>query len=921
MEGDTEGGVWYSERLESLVRFGFDRKPIEEFLSEGGTNVVDRLAWLEARREQASHLEDRIVSFRSSHPHLGLEFSTTADLLADPFSISEAFSEFERLMMQYAPWEPSLERGKVAWHEQEKGEDWSALYERLAKLDPSSITSVQILYPLFEQPERFDELFRHLNTIEMDELRQRKVMLEGVESLRSMGYTLPQVNGLELMDAFSLIERWQSFHNTAEELKLSIKQLIAPFDGQLSDELEVHRLSLKDIEDLSKLHDLEQEVARLGQTFEERRLELSTQVQNWRSQGIVFPHEGDLHPSELMEWESNLESIRESIESHLVLVERWVRFERYWPSRVEASKHLVGRIEHNDELQDAVDGLDQLWKQLELDGLSLLEHYQGSGMLLEGWRQHLLEDPLTTMESLTHLRPQWDRAIRLIEALDELDVSFEGGEGVVGRARVLRETELNDEIMDEIQRFIDERKRRSARHREMLDRELADLRISDRIEVERDTARMSINEYEHYISALHRSEHDVVSSAESSLPPRFISRLEREIELLGESGWDVDDWATALLSQPGDVARQLNIARHYIQHHEVLRRRLQHLPWNRDINRALQIESDMRRPSRLQSLSEKIPALSRHLAQREIEDATYEFSFWQPKTPRPTLVPVSAPVEQFQMPSDALEDAHEAILEEMERSDGEGVDPALPSPGPLSASTRDSPKDEAEVAEKPHARDSVAPPEQSAKENSSESPQEEVAPRAAAERPVATPKLDQSAVERGSLADGGKGTEDAIKALSVLLAQLGLTEAAHSAEHSGLEAIQDIRRTVASHVNVVPRDVRIARLLRITLRCLPDGSSDDAARGEVLTLLCGTIKPLKKWMRHRLEKRHSGASGDLLKDAVELGTALTRIPGPGRRVPMGPDEYVLPHDLAEIKAEAMLLREAIVLPSAGGVTA
>ena len=148
-----------------------------------------------------------------------------------------------------------------------------------------------------------------------------------------------------------------------------------------------------------------------------------------------------------------------------------------------------------------------------------------------------------------------------------------------------------------------------------------------------------------------------------------------------------------------------------------------------------------------------------------------------------------------------------------------------------------------------------------------------------------------------------------------------MTEAAHSAEHSGLEAIQDIRRTVASHVNVVPRDVRIARLLRITLRCLPDGSSDDAARGEVLTLLCGTIKPLKKWMRHRLEKRHSGASGDLLKDAVELGTALTRIPGPGRRVPMGPDEYVLPHDLAEIKAEAMLLREAIVLPSAGGVTA
>ena len=921
MEGDAEEGVWYSERLESLVRFGFDQKRIEAFLEEGEANVVDRLAWLEARREQASHLEDRIVSFRSSHPQLGLDFSTIADFLSDPFSISEAFSEFERLMMQYAPWEPSLERGRVAWHEQEKGEEWSALYGRLSKLDASSITSVQILYPLFEQPERYDELFRHLNTIEMDEGRQRKVMVTGVESLRSMGYDLPPVEGLELMDAFSLIERWQSFHNTAEELRLSINQLISPFDGELSTELENHRSSLKDIEQLPKLHDLEQEVARIGQRFEDRRLELSDQIQNWRSQGIVFPHDGELHPSELMEWESNLDSIGDSIQSHLMLVERWVRFERYWPSRVEASKHLIGRIERNDELQDAVDGLDQLWKQLELDGLSLLEHYQGSGMLLEGWREHLLEDPLTTMESLTHLRPQWDRAIRLIEALDELDVSFEGGEGVMGRARILRETELNDEIMDEIQRFTDERKRRNARHRDMLDRELADLRISDRIRVERDTGLMSLNEYEHYIGELHRSEHGVDSNTEPSLPSRFISRLEREIELLNESGWDVDDWVAGMKTQPGDVARQLNIARHYIQHHEVLRRRLQHLPWNRDINKALQLELDLRRPSRLHSLSEKIPALSRHLAQREIEDGGYEFRFWQPKNPRPTLVPVPEAPVHFQLPADPLEDAQEAILEEMEREEESDIGIDVSRPGAPSVSTRESQKEEIVLADEPNAHDAITPQEQHRKEEASEPPRERMVSRDTENTPVTVPKVEQPAVKPALVASAGEGTEGALKALSLLLTQLGMNEAAHDAEHSGLEAIQGIRRTVASHVNVTPRDVRIARLLRIVLRCLPDGGGDDAARGEVLALLSETIKPLKKWMRHRLEKRHSGASGDLLKDAAELGTALTRIPGPGRRVPMGPDEYELPQDLVGIKEEAMLLREAIVLPSAGGVTA
>jgi hypothetical protein len=148
-----------------------------------------------------------------------------------------------------------------------------------------------------------------------------------------------------------------------------------------------------------------------------------------------------------------------------------------------------------------------------------------------------------------------------------------------------------------------------------------------------------------------------------------------------------------------------------------------------------------------------------------------------------------------------------------------------------------------------------------------------------------------------------------------------LADAAHSTEHIGLDAMGDVRRVLAGHVNVTPRDVRIARLLRITLRCLPDGTGDDKQRAEVLQVLSNSIKPLKKWMRHRLESRHSGASGDLLKDAAELGTALTRIPGPGRRVPLMQDEYVLPHALHEIKKEAQRLYEAIVLPSAGGVAA
>ena len=110
----------------------------------------------------------------------------------------------------------------------------------------------------------------------------------------------------------------------------------------------------------------------------------------------------------------------------------------------------------------------------------------------------------------------------------------------------------------------------------------------------------------------------------------------------------------------------------------------------------------------------------------------------------------------------------------------------------------------------------------------------------------------------------------------------------------GMEAIPDVRRGLAKHVNVAPRDVRVGRLLRLTLRLLPEGNQSDVARATSLKQLSALVSPLKRWMRRRLEARHSGASGDFLADAAELGVALERIPGLGRHLPLEEDEWPLP---------------------------
>jgi hypothetical protein len=136
-----------------------------------------------------------------------------------------------------------------------------------------------------------------------------------------------------------------------------------------------------------------------------------------------------------------------------------------------------------------------------------------------------------------------------------------------------------------------------------------------------------------------------------------------------------------------------------------------------------------------------------------------------------------------------------------------------------------------------------------------------------------------------------------------------------------MAALPTVRRGLAQHVNVEPRDVRVARLLRLALRLLPENNPDDGLRAALLAQLTETVAPLKRWMRRRLEARHSGARGDFLADAEALGRALERIPGLGKHVPLERDTWPLSNDLQSLADDVRLLASVVFLPSAGGVQA
>ena len=358
----------------------------------------------------------------------------------------------------------------------------------------------------------------------------------------------------------------------------------------------------------------------------------------------------------------------------------------------------------------------------------------------------------------------------------------------------------------------------------------------------------------------------------------------RELTALKRSGWVVDAWIELVNEDPVRVARELSEARSHVEHHEVLRRRLSALPWERDIELGLEVELHIKQPHRLNHLSRSIPSFTTHLASRPVEDATYRLHLWQPERTHPTLVPVPEQEERpVLQPVSALDEAHEAMLEAMDHKPATDVEV---------------------VAD-------IAQPEE-----------EDIEPE------VGAPSASVASTESGvvepmaqEVISSDIATQRALDALKELIALLGLNGLADDVAQQGMNALPEVRRGLAQHVNITPRDVRVGRLLRLTLRLLPEGNKSDGERARMLTELTQLIAPLKRWMRRRLEARHSGAKGDFLADAVELGTALERIPGLGRHVPLEKDDWPLPSELASLSDEIKKLAQSVNLPSAGGVKA
>lgn len=920
------------ERVEKWEEAGLIVSDLKQIIQDS-ENISELIIDLEILVQKSSELQKRIASLPENlQPEMVSSWQT--DIL-NPLNFEKISGDYLSWAKEHRIWEITMFNSLDKWLDLSLESEYDEILARLDVLDVSSQATIRPFTKKLSNPSLFSEIEKMLELAENSEQKQRETIRIALKGLAKSGIQTKDLENLPLMEAISEVEKLQSYSEISEKLKLIVKDRIQPFDEELA-VLYVKKIDDRIHQKPENLEDLFEELYAVVDNFEDRLNKMNSILIDWKQKGVFFENKSRISKSELVHWEGNLEKTSEIIDSQLLAIEQGNIFEKLWPAESTRLSELRGNLDKVEEYNLELNNLKQMWKEYELKLSSLIQKWQFYGIDMKRWENRSDQEPRLAYNLLLKQEHVYKKIANLIQELEGMDVSFEGQDEVAKRLEFIRTQDLNLQEVELLGEWVQTQLRRRARHREMLEKEWKGLHRNGILSSDANTLDWTLAEFEEMIARGQKGElmPELGFASKSNKHSRMKRNAEAQITRWKAEGWDVSGLENLLSTSVEEVARALVRIRANVEDYPSLRRRLQMLPWQKNRDLALKIEQMSARPDELGELKSKFSTWVKTLATSPHSDEKYEISLFSAKTGRMTLLPMTEEVSETQNEEVILVEKHDVIdvtLDEI-NSDQRGeleeeieVEQEFESEESHVDSNENEfslPLEELETNEDTYDRGTQAElAEEELEIKETDILDSEVVENDIEEtfEDIKSNDLEVKSLISVNQSDDSTINQEHLNSVSLFLNKIGLDEI--SSKVSDDDFLKVARRGLASMVGIEPRDSRVDRLLRLSLRLLPDGNPEDEKRMTILNALIPAIEIHHTWTKKRLQARRGQGTGDYLHDSALLGTALERIPGPGLFVPLSRDEFDMPasDNLPELSKVALELAQTMSLPTAGGI--
>ena len=228
----------------------------------------------------------------------------------------------------------------------------------------------------------------------------------------------------------------------------------------------------------------------------------------------------------MFEWETNLPELAIDIEKHLVQVERY-NFYSNRMNDVGLATQYIGYLDQTNTLTEIVDELELRWQEAELECYSIIEKFQGHGLVLDDWNTRIEADPINSLNLINFNSEKWQKRLDCIDKLLKIDISFEGKNDVEQRINLLREIDAGEDVIQDTEAMIARLVRRRSRHRALLEKELMELIATGKASEDTASNKFDLAGFEDFVANArkHGSANNATLSATQSLVVKSVREL------------------------------------------------------------------------------------------------------------------------------------------------------------------------------------------------------------------------------------------------------------------------------------------------------------------------------------------------------------------------------------------------------------